>query len=112
MRKIIDERGPSLGSTQRTGQHIGLHRQAIHEIVALKDHTDVLAQGSQTFAIQRSHFLIFEKYFARRWINETVDTSEKSRLACTALAKDDHKLPGFYFQRHIVEGAGAIAINF
>ena len=111
-RKMIDQRPPGRGSPQRAGKNIGLHRQTVHQVVVLEDHPGLLAQGSEAWAVQGGHLLIVEKYFARGGFHQPVDASEESGFPGAAAPEDDGELAGREGQRHLIQSAGAVAVNF
>jgi hypothetical protein len=72
-------------------EHIGEHRQAIHQVVLLPDKTDVAAKALKLFLVHARDVLAVQNDLARRCAFKAIDAAQQRRAGSLTLrALVDH----------------------
>src|SRR5581483_6736728 len=85
-------------AAQSPGHNILVNLETVYQIMALRNHADLLAQGAQLLALQAIDGGSVDRDGSRTNGKKSADCAEECSLACAAGPENCNLLPSFYVE--------------
>jgi hypothetical protein len=98
-------------SSQRSGHHVLVYAQSVHQIVPLGNQAYLGTQVSQLAAAQAAHFNSIHANASRNYGKKSIDSAKQRCFARAAGPKDGDLLASLYAQGDLIQHAGAFVVT-
>ena len=110
--KLAEIAAPETHIAQSPGQHILHHRQALNQVIFLKNHAHTPAHLAQLSPVQGRNINAIKHNFPRGGFDQPVDAADKGAFASTGWANDSQYLGFIHSEAYFFQCSCSGGVNF